>query len=89
MMEQSVPKGICPMEASHTRKAAGAVCEESFLPEEVESFVPRVAETHDELVTTPIPGPPALLGKGEVEKIRYEVEPGQKRRVGDGVLRMC
>lgn len=39
---------------------------------------PGVAETRAELTTSPIPVTPALLVKGEVEKIRNEVEPGKK-----------
>lgn len=44
------------------------------------------AETHNESIATPIPGPPALLVKGEVEKIRNEVELGKKGGVGGTVF---
>lgn len=63
MLEQAVHKGTCPIEGTQAWKGAGEIFEQSFGEE-------GVAGTHDELITTPIPGAPALLVKGEVEKIR-------------------
>jgi len=71
-----------PWEGPHA--GVGEECEESSPEEEA------AAETMcDELTTVPTPCPPVLLGGRRQRKIRSEVEPGKKGRVGGRCFKIC
>jgi len=45
--------------------------------------------TCDELTTTPILYPPALLGEGEGRETELKLSPGRREGWREGVLRYC
>jgi len=47
-----------------------------------------VADTCDELITTPIPRPPAPLGGEEVENSGVKLSLGRRERWGEGVFKI-